>query len=165
MFYLDILETLHNNKIRYVVIGGLAVNLHGIPRTTADIDIIISLDRDNVLKLVNALRELGYIPRLPVDPEGMADPETRRIWIQEKNMKAFSFYNKKENFRAIDIVLVHPLSFDQVEKRSIRLKVRGLRVPVASIDDLIEMKRASDRDQDRSDVEMLEEAKRIGREG
>jgi len=39
----------------------------------------------------------------------MADGGRLKEWTEERNMKAFSFYNKEENYKVIDIVLVHPL--------------------------------------------------------
>ena len=49
MFYLDLFRTLQEAGVRYVVVGGLALNLHGIERSTMDIDLAIALDDDNLL--------------------------------------------------------------------------------------------------------------------
>lgn len=57
MFYFEILEGLYNNKIKYLIVGGLAVNLYGIPRVTQDIDIILSMDKENILKKVREFME------------------------------------------------------------------------------------------------------------
>jgi hypothetical protein len=165
MFYTEILESFYKNKIRYLLVGGLALNLHGVPRTTFDMDIIIPSDKINSGKLINAIKELNYVPRLPVDPLKMADPEVLKDWIENKNMKAFSFYHKIDNARVIDIVLVHPLGFDEAEARKKVFTFRGIEIPVLSIDDLIEMKKFSGRPKDLSDAEMLREAKKISGDG
>ena len=48
MFYIDLLRELYHNKIKYLIVGGVAVNLHGVPRATFDFDLVISTDIDNV---------------------------------------------------------------------------------------------------------------------
>ncbi|MEW5767936.1 MAG: DUF6036 family nucleotidyltransferase [bacterium] len=161
MFYFEIFEALYRAKIKYLVVGGLAVNLHGVPRITYDIDIIISIDRDNVLKLNNTLMNLGYVPRLPVDPNDMADERILNDWIENRNMRAFSFYHKKENLKVVDIVIEHPLDFTKAFQHRAIKKVDDVGIYVASIDDMISMKKVSNRPKDISDMEMLEEVKKI----
>src|SRR3990167_220564 len=87
MFYFEVFNAFYQEKVKYLVVGGLAVNLHGVPRITYDIDIIISTDRDNVLKLNRTLKNLGYVPRLHVNPDNMADEK-----ILKKNMYFFFFF-------------------------------------------------------------------------
>ena len=161
MFYFDILERFYQDKIKYLIVGGLAVNLHGVPRVTQDIDIIIATDKDNILKINKILKELNYVPRLPVNPDDMADNETLKEWTEERNMKAFSFYNKKENYKVIDIVLVHPLDFEISYKNKKVKEAAGVEIFIASIQDIITMKKASGRGQDLSDIAMLEKVKRF----
>ena len=163
MFYFEILEAHHKEGIAYLAVGGLAVNLHGVPRTTQDIDVIISTDRDNVEKLCVMLARLGYKPRLPVDPVEMSDPETRRDWIEKRNLKAFSFYHEKISYKVFDIVLDQPIRFEDAFKRRKTVQVSDITVNVMHIDDLITMKKGSGRPRDLSDVEMLEEAKKFQR--
>jgi len=64
MFYFDIFRAVYQDRIKYLIVGGLAVNLHGVPRVTQDIDIIISTDKGNILKINKILKELNYVPRL-----------------------------------------------------------------------------------------------------
>jgi len=52
MFYYEVLEALHRDNVRYVLVGGLSVNLHGVPGTTQDIDLVISMEKENVLRVV-----------------------------------------------------------------------------------------------------------------
>lgn len=164
MYYDELLQSLNQRGIAYLIVGGLAVNLHGVPRSTQDIDLIISTDRDNVMGLVEVLTGLGYRPRMPVDPCDLADPVRVDEWIREKYMKAFSFYHATENYRVVDIVLVHPLDFTRAYERRTRIPYRSFELPTTSIDDLIVMKEFSGRPQDLSDIEMLRVAKRIGEE-
>lgn len=161
MYYFEVIEALTRNKIRFLIVGGLAVNLHGVPRVTQDIDIIASKDTTQILKMIDVLQQLGYISRIPVDPTGLADPEKVKDWKENKNMKAFSFYHSKDNYKVIDIVIDCPFDFESAYNRRVEFKVNDTSVPVASIDDIITMKQSSARPVDISDIAMLYEAKRI----
>lgn len=161
MFYFDILERFYQDRIKYLIVGGLAVNLYGVPRVTQDIDIIIATDKDNILKINKILKELNYVPRLPVNPDDMADKERLKEWTEERNMKAFSFYNKKESYKVIDIVLVHPLDFETSYKNKKVKEAEGVEIFIASIQDIITMKEASGRGQDLSDIAMLKKVKQF----
>jgi hypothetical protein len=160
MYYFDVMEALYKNKVRYLLVGGLAVNLHGVPRTTHDIDIIISTDRANVLKAISILKKLGYVPRLPVDPEEMADADKVKDWAENRNLKAFSFCHKEDSYKVIDIDLVHPLDFEKAFKNKAVKETRNVKIYLASIDDLVAMKKASGRPQDMSDIELLKKVKK-----
>ena len=161
MYYFEVLEALYRNKVKYLIVGGLAVNLYGVPRVTQDIDLIISTSRSNIAKLLTVLKNLGYIPRLPVDPSQLAEPDKVKDWTRNKNLKAFSFHHKKDNFRVVDIVLVHPLDFEQSFKNKTIKKVKDVKIYLVSIDDLIKTKEKSGRAQDLSDIELLRKAKKF----
>jgi len=165
MYYFEILEGLFKNNIRYMIIGGLGVNLHGIPRTTMDVDFILSMDKENVLRFVGLLKGLGYISRLPVDPEKLADAVEVVDWIENRNMKAFSFIHSASAYKVVDIVLVHPLDFEEAFKRRTIKSVQGVEVNLASLDDLITCKQFSGRPQDLSDIVLLRKAKRYQENG
>ena len=156
MYYFDFLQKLFEHNIQYLIVGGLAVNLYGVPRVTQDIDIIIAFETSNLLRLRNVLKELGYVPRLPgVNPEDLADAEKREDWINNRNLKAFSFYHAKDFYKAVDIVLVHPLDFNVAFKNRTVKKAQGTDINLVNIDDLIKMKSFSGRKQDLSDIELL----------
>ncbi|HEY0090796.1 MAG TPA: DUF6036 family nucleotidyltransferase [Candidatus Lokiarchaeia archaeon] len=160
MYYFEIFEALYLKKVRYLIVGGLAVNLYGVPRITQDIDIIVSMDDDNIVKLNTVLKKLGYVPRLPINPYDLSNDKVRQTWINEKNLKAFSFYNKKENFKVIDVIISHPLDFERAYQSKVVKKVKYFDIYLVSIDDLINMKKVTERDQDLSDIEMLIKVKK-----
>jgi hypothetical protein len=160
MYYFEILEALHKKKVKYLIVGGLAVNLYGVPRVTQDIDLIISTKKSNIIKINEVLKDLGYIPRLPVNPNYLTDPKKVKDWVENRNLKAFSFYHKKDNYKVIDILLVHPLHFDESFKNKIVKKVENVEVFLASIDDLIKTKKYSGRMQDVSDIKMLKKVRK-----
>ncbi len=160
MYYFELLEGLFKSNIRYLLAGGLSVNLYGVPRVTQDIDIIIAMDKENILKLTSLLKESGYVPRLPVSPDDLTNPDNVKDWIENRNLKAFSFYHKKDNYKVIDIVLVHPLDFEISFKNKTVKKVKDIDIYLTSIDDVIKMKEFSGRAQDLSDIEMLNKVRK-----
>lgn len=88
MFYLDLFAAL-KRRVDYVLIGGLAVALHGIERATMDIDVTVAMTPDNLKALVNMARELGMTPVLPVPPEALSDLDQLAQWHRERNLEAF----------------------------------------------------------------------------
>ena len=166
MYYFDILKELFDHNIHYLIVGGLAVNLYGVPRVTQDIDIIIALDEENICKLNGIFRSLGYVPRLPgVDPEVLADPAVREDWIANKNLKAFSFHHMKDAYKTVDIILAHPLDFAKAFQDKTIKKAKGIDINLVSVDDLIAMKSFSGRKQDLSDIELLKKVQQYDEKG
>jgi hypothetical protein len=90
-----------------------------------------------------------------VDPGELADRDKRNSWILDKNMKAFTFYSGSEAIAEIDILIDSPISYEALKGRAVVFDIEGVRVPVVSVLDLIEMKMKSGRQQDLSDVEHL----------
>ncbi len=159
MYYFDILKALHESGTDYLLVGGLAVNLYGAPRVTQDMDLVLAMRKDNILKFNRVLEELGYVPRLPVNPDDLADEAVRGLWIREKNMKAFSYYHSRNNYRVIDVVLLYNTDYETLKRGATVKKAAGVDIHLVGIDDLIEMKRFSGRAQDLSDIVILEKIK------
>src|SRR5437016_2058343 len=123
--------------VRYVVVGGVAVVLHGHPRLTADIDLVVDLDPDEARKAVDALGALGLKPRAPVDPRGFADPDVRRAWVEEKGMTVFTMQDPSDPRRTVDLFVEAPVGFGGLWERARVVDLNGMRVRIGSIDDLI----------------------------
>jgi hypothetical protein len=158
LFYVEILKSLYENQIRYLIVGGVAVNLHGVPRATFDFDLVISIDEENMTRLLEVLQKDGFVPMLPEDPKGLLDPVKIAHWIKSRNLIAFSFHHSKENYKVVDIVLDHPLDFEEAYARRIVKKLETLELHLASIEDLISMKEKSARPKDLKDIEFLRKA-------
>jgi hypothetical protein len=156
LFYEDVLRALNARSVRYVLVGGTAVILHGVPRTTADIDIVPELSSDNLLALVAALTNLGFRPRAPVPAEQLADPACREAWIRDKDLKAFSFYRPSRPLDAVDVLIDAPLDYAALDAHGESLDAGGLPIRIAAIRDLIVLKRHAGRAQDLSDIDALE---------
>ncbi|RKZ32738.1 hypothetical protein DRQ33_05375 [bacterium] len=161
-YFRNIFKTLNECGVRYLVVGGVAVNLYGVLRTTADLDIIVNLTEENILLLVKALEKLGYKPKVPINIKEFADPEIRNRWIEEKGMKVLGVYPSDRQLGEIDIFVTEPFDFDEAYQKRIDFDVGdGIIVPVVSLDDLIYLKKESARSQDLADIEALEILKGI----
>lgn len=153
--YLSIFKKLNENKIRYIVVGGIAVNLYGIPRMTYDIDLLLDLEDKNLENFLLLLKEWEFRPKVPVDIMDFADREKRRDWIENKNMKAFNLVNPDWAISEIDIVINTPVKYETAQERIRHIILQDVSVPTISIEDLIAMKKSSNREQDKADVESL----------
>ncbi|MBI4261076.1 MAG: hypothetical protein HY658_10975 [Actinobacteria bacterium] len=151
-----ILEALDRDGVRYVIVGGVAVVLHGHPRLTADLDLAVDLSPAGARKAMETLLGLGLRPRAPVDPFGFADPEARDRWIADLGMQVFSMWDPGNPMRSVDLFVESPVDFDELWDRSVLVPLGGIEARVASIPDLIRMKRLAGRPEDALDVEALE---------
>jgi len=64
MYYQDVFTILNEKNVRYVVIGGIALVLHGVLRMTVDLDLIIDLEEENIDRFLSAMKSLGYNQKL-----------------------------------------------------------------------------------------------------
>ncbi len=153
--YLAIFKGLNEAGIDYLVMGGLAVNFYGVPRMTYDIDIAALPDRENLVKTVRLFGEWGYKPRVPVNPEDLADESIRDGWLKEKNMTAFTFYSESLPIGEIDLLFHLPVPYAELREKAVYMDIQGVKVPVISIGHLIQLKSLTGREQDLADVEYL----------
>lgn len=160
IIYEKILREFQKQNVKYVLVGGLAVNLLGSMRTTADLDILVEMSDGNLAKIVRILKKAGYRVKQPVDPMGIADQKTRNDWIRNKHMKAFNFY-KHDEFEEVDLIIDSPVSFKQAKKDANRIRCGDMMLPVISIDHLIKMKKKAGRSVDQSDIQELKIIKKL----
>lgn len=139
----------------YVVVGGLAVILHGHLRATRDLDLVIGLDRDNCLKALDALATIGMRPRLPVVMQDFADPAKREDWNRNRNMMVFQLWDPNNAERSIDIFVREPLDFPTMLAQAVVKDLDGVPIRIASIPHLIAMKQVAGRRHDLDDIEAL----------
>jgi uncharacterized protein (DUF1330 family) len=133
-----VLDALKRAGARYLVVGGVAVVLHGHLRTTADLDLVIQLERNNILRAMDALASLGYRPRAPV--------------------------RASERFPAmeVDLLASEPFDFEQVHARALRTPLERTEAVIVSLQDLIALKRKTGRPRDLEDIEALEALEESG---
>ena len=154
---LDILRALDDADVRAVVVGGVAVVLHGHPRMTADLDLVLDMSPHNVELTLDVLAAQGLVPRLPVPAHQFADPETRERWRRDRQLTVFSLHDPHDPLREVDLFAAPPIPFEELWAQSRVMTVDDVAVRVAGLDHLIRLKRSAGRPQDVADVVALEE--------
>ena len=149
-------HALNDAGVRYIVVGGLAVVLQGHARLTADVDLIVDLDAEQAARTIDALVEIGFQPRVPVNPRDFADQSVRESWIRDRGMQVFSMFDPSNPLRAVDLFVSHPIPFEELWARADQVELSDTTVRVASIPDLIRLKRLAGRPLDESDIAHLE---------
>jgi hypothetical protein len=165
MFYLDLFRTLHEERVDYVVVGGLALNLHGVERATMDVDLALAMDEANLRRFLKAAATLKLGPSLPVPLEALCDSKQLDAWAAEKHLIAFSLHASAPNLPTVDILLRPAVPFEAMYRNRIEKDIGGVRLNLVSIDDLIALKTGTGRKQDASDVEALRIAARVAGKG
>jgi hypothetical protein len=155
--FLSVLQGLNDARVRYVLVGGLAVLLHGVDRLTADIDLVVDLAPEQAAKAVATLLGLGFKAHAPVDPRQFADPDVRARWQVESGMLVFSFWDPENRRPTVDLFANNPMDFELLYRDSVELSLAPTTVRVASIAHLIAIKRAAGRAKDLEDAARLEQ--------
>lgn len=159
MFYVDLFSAFSRHRVDYVVIGGLAVALHGVERATMDIDVVVAMTPGNLAALVAVARELGMSPVLPVGLDALGDVEQLARWHRERNMEVFALRAPGSGGVTLDVLLFPPVDFGGLHARAQVFQAAGTPVVVAGVGDLIALKQAAGRPIDLSDVEHLKRLK------
>src|SRR4051794_40462148 len=160
--YDDVYAALRTAEVRFVVVGGMAVVLSGHVRATVDLDVVVDLAPDAARRAVTALTDLGFQPRVPVRATDFADPRIRQEWIDTKNMQVLSFYDPQHAVREVDVFVTYPVDFERLLRAAVPTRVGDQTVLVASIEDLLVMKRAAGRPQDLAGIAALEALRHRG---
>lgn len=155
MEYLELFKKLEEKQVRYLICGGLAVNIYGIPRMTADIDLLLDLTEENIEKFENAVKFLMYQAQIPVSLKTFINKEERQNAIKDKNLIAYSYFNSRSNYMSLDVLIDVPIPFaDMWNSKESRL-VEGVSVNIVSIEQLIILKQYANRKQDQDDILLL----------
>jgi hypothetical protein len=163
MFYLDLFRALDNEHVRYVLIGGLALNIHGVERATMDVDLMLAMDPDNLQAFLRAAKALKLSPVLPVALHDFADPAIRKDWVENRRMLAFALRPPEATAPTLDILIQPPVEFAAAWARRVEKDLGDTRVSVAHVDDLIAMKTGTGRQSDAADIAALARLKALGR--
>jgi hypothetical protein len=149
-----VLDTLQTDDVRFLIVGGLAVIAHGHTRLTHDLDLVVAMDSKNTHRVVRALSQLGFSPRIPVPPESFCDPEIRNTWIVKKGMQVFSLVNEKMGGIVIDLFAEEPFDFEKEYGRAVFIELPGIAksLPFVCKETLLEMKKTAGRHIDLDDI-------------
>ena len=115
-----IVRALNGAKVKYLIVGGVAVVAHGYERFTRDLDLVIGLERKNIIRGLRALMTIGYQMRIPVTPEQFADPALREQWRREKNMVVLQLWSDIHRRTPIDVFVYEPFDFKKELTRARR---------------------------------------------
>lgn len=150
----ELLEKLAEAGVRFVLVGGLAVNAWGYLRSTRDIDMVPAPDRENLERLADLLASLGGRVETP---QGRLGLDAIATFLRAGDRTLVS-----TDLGPVDVLQGHPQvpRYAALESGAQRVEVGGASVLVCSLEVLLEMKRASDRLRDRDDLEALEAAHR-----
>lgn len=156
-----IFRALNRARVKYMVVGGVAVNLYGFVRFTGDIDVLVALDVKNLEKFSQVMKSLDYTQRLPVNVHELGDRKKVRQWMKEKGLKAYTFMSPFKPPLDLDILVGESFIFEKFFKKKKMMRSWGIRLPVVAFDDLVRMKRRAGRGKDLLDLESLLELKTL----
>jgi hypothetical protein len=154
----EILSTLTESKVKFIVCGGVAVVLHGVERMTVDLDIALDFSPANVKKFISAVYKLGLLPRVPVPPDALIHESQREMLIKEKGAVVFTFLDPDNPFRMIDVMLACDKSYKTLVAGSEIKRIGGQAIRIASKKQIIAMKKKVRplREKDRFDIKALQ---------
>ena len=146
-----LIRTLAKHDVRYVLIGAVAARLQGFPRMTADADITPARDPDNVRQLAAALRELKARVYTESVPEGLP------FDCSPSMLARADLWNLVTTAGRLDVAFVPSgtAGYADLIRNAVSFDVFGVKLDVASLEDIIRSKEAADRPQDRQDVLIL----------
>jgi len=154
----ELLKRLVEEEVRFVLVGGLAVNAWGYLRGTQDVDVVPDPDPENLEKLDALLRELGG----KVDVSGrLLGPDAISTFLLTGD-RTFV----RTDLGQVDILQGLPQvpRYEDLQAQAKEIDLDGIPVRVCSLEHLLEMKRASERPRDQEDIEALEVAQNPDRD-
>jgi predicted nucleotidyltransferase len=141
-------EALNRHQVRWVLVGGMAVMLHGANYLTSDCDLAFEKSKTNLDRLAAALQELGARP-VRASEEGDFDLDSSILLAP--------FMHLKTEAGPVDLInrLPNVGSFEELYNRSLAVEIDGVEIRLASIEDLIRLKTDTGRDRDMLHISML----------
>jgi hypothetical protein len=136
---LRVCRLLNQHRVRYLVAGGVAANLHGSVRATRDVDILVPRDRRNMERLVCALGELPYRVARELDPDALVDKPITIVG---------------DDPRVDVLTIAWSVTFEQAYPNRIVRRIQNTRIPYLALADLVASKRTG-RPSDLADIEAL----------
>ena len=144
--YEELLRLFNKHKVRYCIVGALAVAFYAIPRYTKDLDIFVMPSQENAARILKALNEFGF--------------GTVKLAIEDFSKKGSIIQLGYEPVRVDIITSIDGCAFDEVWENRKRGFYGKEKVSFIGLDDLIKNKRATKRKQDNVDIEILRTVKK-----
>ena len=156
----ELLQALSDGQVQYVLVGGLAVQLHGFLRSTFAIDLVLAMNDGNLSRFIAVAKQYGLAPVIPVPIDSLRDVGLIDRWHREKGMLAFALREEQIGGSVVDVLVHSEVPFENLMANAVAGELFGRRVWIASIDDLLLMKRIANRPKDLLDIAALERIKR-----
>jgi len=151
----EILKLLAEEKVEFVLVGGLAVALQGYQRATLDVDVALAMDPANLQRFLSVAKAAGLRPTMPIPLDSLAQLELIEQQYRDKGMLAFSVRGAETCAAVLDILVRPVVSFEDLRRDATLIDVGAIHIPVASVAHLIVMKTDTGRSKDLIDIEEL----------
>lgn len=151
MLLFELTDAFEKAKLKYAVVGGYALALHGLVRATVDVDFVLRLKIQDFQIAEKTLGKLSLQSRLPLRAEDII--KMRQEYIDKRNLLAWSFVDFKNPSRQVDILITKDLKDLKVQN----ISVGNRKIRVASLQELLKMKIEAGRPQDLIDVKNIRE--------
>ena len=147
--YLAILKTLHQHKVKFIIVGGVCAVLHGAPLATFDLDVVHSREPDNLTRLSAALEELGALYRVPGRREMKPSPS---------HLASEGHQLLMTRFGPLDLLgtVGKGRDYDQLLQETVELEIGpALKVRVLTLENLVKTKEETGQEKDRAALPLL----------
>jgi predicted nucleotidyltransferase len=159
---INLLTALDEAQVAFVLVGGQAMQLHGSQRNTVDVDLVLQMDEVNLDRFIAVAKQFSLKPIIPVSLEALANAELIQQWHEEKGMIAFALREAAIGGMVIDVLVRCEIPYASLNERAKIGKLNDATIRFASVEDLLTMKRAANRDKDKTDIEFLERIQQMG---
>jgi hypothetical protein len=136
----ELILALADRHIEFIVAGGVAAVLHGVERTTLDLDLSLHFSDDNTRLFLDVMKRFGLTPRAPVAPEILLDAAARRQIVEKKNAIVFSFQDLSSPLWHVDVFLKSEFSYEALESDTVIVDIADRKVRILSARKLLEQK-------------------------
>jgi predicted nucleotidyltransferase len=138
----EFIQSLNDNSVRYLVIGGYAVAFHGHPRYTKDLDVWVAMDAENAANIIKALAQFGFASLELKESDFTAPDQIIQLGYPPSH---------------INIITTAPgVDFETCYAGRIQEEIDGIQVNFIDLENLKRNKKAVGRHQDLADLENLE---------
>ena len=137
----EFVELLSSSGVRFLVVGGHAVALHGYPRFTGDLDVWVATDPENAARVAKVLSDFGF-GSLKFSAEDFVRP-------------GYAIQLGRPPYRIDILTSIAAVAFSTAYRRRRMVRAGTLTIPFIALGDLLKNKRATGRPQDLADVEKL----------
>lgn len=141
----EFIELLGRNNVRYLIVGGYAVGLHGFPRYTGDIDVFVAVSEKNARLVLKTFSDFGFADL------GL----TQKDFLEEEIVVEIG----REPLKIQVLTGIDGVTFDECWEERKEVLLSGLEVPFIGIECLLRNKEASPRAKDKIDLEELKRVK------